>query len=196
MGKRVKIDMSSAKAEEPPQPQHPLRTASTNSMPNLPSERNSAAGVFPLLPEPIPGPPRRHTIIAPAEEPITQTRLDVALDGSVTGMPEATRPFFISPFPMGSKGAKTVASKVKVQDAPIRVATFGKRDTNTSAPSDATEVELTHELRLAEQRRRREFPRRLTTAVIGGIFAIAPMVLLCSSPVAAPSRDSRVHRSS
>lgn len=165
-------------------------------MPNLPSGRNSAAGDFPLLPEPIPGPPRRHTIIAPAEGSITHTMPDGALDGSATGIPEATRPFFISPFPMSAKAAKGAASKAKVLDPPVRAVTVEKRDTNTSAPSDATEVELTHELRLAEQRRRREFPRRLTTAVIGGIFAIAPMVLLPSSPVAVPSRNSRVYRSS
>lgn len=107
-----------------------------------------------------------------------------------TGIPEATRPFFISPFPMGAKGGKGTASKTKTLDSQIQAAAFEKRDTNTSAPSDATEVELTHELRLVEQRRRREFPRRLATAAVGGIFAIAPMVLVSFfSHVSVPSRD-------
>lgn len=160
MGKRVKIDLSSTKAEDPPQPPT-LRTASTSSMPNLLSSRNSTAAVPPLLPEPIPG-PRRHTIIAPAEGIVVNTKPDGALDGSFTGIPEATRPFFISPFPPKSaKGAKGAVIKTKSLDLPVQAATFEKRETNTSGLSDSTEVELTHELRLAEQRRRREFPRRL-----------------------------------
>ncbi|KAK8090257.1 hypothetical protein PG997_005218 [Apiospora hydei] len=53
-----------------------------------------------------------------------------------------------------------------------------KQATDSTTRSDATEAELDHELRIEERRRRQEFPRRLLTAVIGGIFVIVPMVVM------------------
>ncbi|KAK8048376.1 hypothetical protein PG994_010106 [Apiospora phragmitis] len=82
------------------------------------------------------------------------------------------------PVPKSSKAAlnkrKTPSSDVVV----LTTSEITKLATSSTTRSDATGAELDHDLRIEEKRRRQEFPRRLLTAVVGGIFVIVPMVVM------------------
>ncbi|KAK8124881.1 uncharacterized protein PG998_000640 [Apiospora kogelbergensis] len=119
------------------------------------------------LPEPVPGPINGST----------------SRSWPVMHSVRVQRAFFISPFPLKATGkaTKTALNKKRTPSSDVVVSPvlqFTKQSTNSTARSDATEAELEHELRMEEKRRRQEFPRRLLTALIGGVFVIVPMVVM------------------
>lgn len=92
------------------------------------------------------------------------------------------RPFFISPFLKTPKTSRDV-SPARNPEANLfrtRIAQPEKRNTDDTEKSSCTK-EWEHHVRMEQKRRVREFPRRLVTSIIGGIFVIVPMVALCHS---------------
>lgn len=145
----------------------------SNSTSHLPDHTDGEQADVPAdsLPEPVPGPTKDSS------------------SNSWPGLPHIKarhiqRQFFISPFPLklNAKVAKTALSKEKTPSSDVIVysaAEITQQATGSTTRSDATEAELDHDLRIEERRRRQEFPRRLLTAAVGGIFVIVPMVSIC-----------------
>ncbi|KAK8041870.1 hypothetical protein PG993_006393 [Apiospora rasikravindrae] len=139
------------------------------SMPDLtdPPKDEQADVPADTLPEPVPGPAKDSSINSWPVVPHALARY-------------AKQAFFISPLPLKvtPKASKTTLDKKKTPSNEVVVfQTTGitKQATASTTKSDATEAELEHDLRVEEKRRRQEFPRRLLTAAIGGIFVIVPM---------------------
>ncbi|KAK8019247.1 hypothetical protein PG990_004385 [Apiospora arundinis] len=141
----------------------------STSMPQLPDRTKDENAGMPAdgLPNPVPGPTKGSSNYSWPIVPGVRPR----------------KAFFISPFPLRSnaKAAKTALDKKKTPSSDIvvlPVAQVTKQATNSTARSDATEAELEHEIRMDEMRRIQEFPRRLLTAAVGGIFVVVPMVVM------------------
>lgn len=142
----------------------------SNSTSHLPDHSNDEHTHVPAdsLPDPVPGPTKDSSSNSWPVLPHIKAR-------------RSQRQFFISPFPLklNAKVAKNALNKEKTPSSDVvvfSVAEITKQATGSTTRSDATEAELDHDLRIEDRRRRQEFPRRLLTAAVGGIFVIVPMV--------------------
>lgn len=188
----VRVDVEPQYTEQRDFTESPARVSpgsyieSRSTLPNRSKtvdEEPQKTGSVQLLPDPVPGPLRRHTTIIPAQEPSQRLGKYAQFNRSFPMTPGVnSRPFFISPFPKTIKSIKSDETKSNSGDqvqVQVQVAHIEKRSTNMTTNSNATEAELEHELRMDEKRRRQEFPRRLVTSIVGGIFVIVPMVRTC-----------------
>ncbi|KAK8139218.1 hypothetical protein PG984_002598 [Apiospora sp. TS-2023a] len=144
----------------------------SNSTSHLPDHSNDEQADVPAdsLPDPVPGPTKGSSSNSWPVLPHIKAR-------------RSQRQFFISPFPLklNAKVAKNALNKEKTPSSDVVVfsaAEITQQATGSTVRSDATEAELDHDLRIEERRRRQEFPRRLLTAAVGGIFVIVPMVVM------------------
>ncbi|KAH9884584.1 hypothetical protein F4778DRAFT_762750 [Xylariomycetidae sp. FL2044] len=183
----------------------PARTGASSSWPDLPTMgklQDTATQVgSSSLPDPVPGPNRRHTIIIPPRGPPSnrgRTMRDGASSSNNSGTSVLlSRPFFMSPWPrsarsngssptrnQGNHAAQKGARKARTPSPPKRLGIVMnvEQEQGNGSGSDITNMEFTHEMRMMELRRKKEFPRRLLTAIIGGIFVIVPMIIMSFDP--------------
>ncbi|KAK6068518.1 hypothetical protein SCUP515_09516 [Seiridium cupressi] len=139
----------------------------------------NGTGVASLLPDPVTGSLRRYPTKATTDEPLKDVTQKLSRTFPVSPM-TSRRAFFISPFLRTPKTSRDVSPERNPEEIifQIQMTQAEKRDTNATQKSDATDEEWEHQLRMERRRRVREFPRRLATSIIGGIFVIAPMVIM------------------
>ncbi|KAM0820645.1 hypothetical protein AB5N19_06465 [Seiridium cardinale] len=138
----------------------------------------NGTGVASLLPD-LTGSLRRYPTNATADEPLKDVTQKLSRTFPVSPM-TSRRAFFISPFLKTPKTSRDVSPERNPEEIifQIQMTQPEKRDTNATQKSDATDEEWEHQLRMERRRRVREFPRRLATSIIGGVFVIAPMVIM------------------
>ncbi|KAI0166090.1 hypothetical protein GGR57DRAFT_6490 [Xylariaceae sp. FL1272] len=115
---------------------------------------------------------RRNTPVIPTTEASRAEKMLPAVHDPVS------KPFVISPWPKSNKRA--TSNERRMNGASSRSFQYGITVARheADAQSDATEVEYRHEVHMMEKRRRSEFPRRLGTAIVGGVFVIVPMIIM------------------
>ncbi|KAH8198686.1 hypothetical protein TruAng_007145 [Truncatella angustata] len=135
-------------------------------------------GTIQFLPGPVLEPARRHTTIISTEDQSGDVRRTSRTFPTTVAGP--SRPFFISPFLKTPETSSDVSPERNIQGPPLRVQMDQpeKRVTNDTQQSSVTEKEWEHQRRMEQKRRAREFPRRLITSIVGGVFVIAPMVTM------------------
>ncbi|KAI1268303.1 hypothetical protein F5Y18DRAFT_223840 [Xylariaceae sp. FL1019] len=118
-------------------------------------------------------PQRRNTLIFPSTEGMRAVEMLPVAHGRIN------QPFFISPWPKSSKRA--TSNEYGMDGASSRSIRYGIMTGprhEAAAQSDPTEVEYRHKVQVMEKQRRSEFPRRLVTAIVGGLFVIVPMLIM------------------
>lgn len=170
---------------------HPLTTIPENRTNTLPTHSNP--GITPTTAH------AGHTPIHPSRARHPTFRYPVYPDTpystgpSYTAMPYTPRPrgnttgsqpisgsgpaFFV--WPSGLPRALTSRLKPTTPILPTTTTTTPAKPALPASPADSEITrEFEHEVRLQERRRQAEFPRRLLTALFGGVAVVAPMVVM------------------
>lgn len=167
---------------QPPRPASPAHSAASAPNNRRDSEiiRPSINGTNGDSLHAVPGPEltRRYTTIIPAGG---RRQDGQGICRTFPTTPVGTqRAFFISPLLKTPKLSRDVSPErnIEATSSRLQMTQPEKKHTHDTEKSNGTEEEWDHHVRMERKRRIREFPRRIATSIVGGIFVIVPMVCL------------------